>query len=155
MAQFQDSQDYKERPNSIRVTIIQLTDKGTHRVFYLSLDYNTIKSKQYQGNVGLPMVGEMFSGNDINLTFPATVPKSFVNTDVIENPTAAEYFWMMNPDSNSNPGRALLLHPRGYYTYNPSTWGVRPTLFINKGTSDVLTFKSGNGTAEHPYILGD
>jgi hypothetical protein len=40
MAQFQDSQDYKERPNSIRVTIIQLTDKGTHRVFYLSLDYN-------------------------------------------------------------------------------------------------------------------
>lgn len=110
-------------------------------------DYHMVTEKIYSGTVGLPVVGEMFSGNDIDVS--KSTFKNFVNVTTIENPTAFDSFWFMNAwsttyvrnmysDGNSTGGNTISLS------------GLRPTLFLKNN----LKFTSGNGTAEHPYRLG-
>ena len=100
-------------------------------------------------NVGLPTVGEMFSGNDIDLSTSST--KTFVDVATIENPTVSGYYWTMNRFSSSsvrgvsNDGRLVNIAPS-------ISRGVRAVLYLKSGTS-ALTFTGGEGTPQSPYTL--
>ena len=100
---------------------------------------------QFTGNIALPSVGEMFSGNDIDLSTSST--KTFVDSAKIENPTVNNYYWLMNAYSSSN------LHSVYYYggliNGAPTfAFGVRPTWYIPN-----ITITGGNGTPSSPYTL--
>ena len=98
--------------------------------------------------VGLPTVGEMFSGNDIDISYPTTGTKKFVDINTIENPTISSYYWTMNRSSSS-----LVRFVSSGGTLNSasvsSVYGIRPVIYIRSG----ITFSGGNGTAQAPYIL--
>ena len=98
-------------------------------------------------NVGLPTVGEMFSGNDIDMGSS----KTFVDVATIENPTVSTYYWTMNRLSSS---RVRYVNGYGYLNnYSPSnSGGVRAVLYLKSGTS-ALTFTGGEGTPQNPYTL--
>ena len=128
---------------------------GTDKTFGIGMypssatNYTAVQTPTYQGNVGLPVVGEMFSGNDIDVT---TSPKTFVNVNTIENPTVSDYFWTMNAYDTSF---ARGVYDIGVLSYiGPATaFGVRPVVILNASSS--LTFASGEGTAENPFMLGE
>lgn len=109
-------------------------------------NYTAVQDTKYTGteenpvNVGLPVIGEMFSGNDINIT-----KYSFVNIDTIENPTNVDYFWLMNIGLRYVTNNGAL---NGSGLSDPS-YQVRPVMFLKNN----LTFASGEGTAENPFVL--
>ena len=111
--------------------------------------YTVPASTTIIANVGLPTVGEMFSGNDIDIS--ETSKKAFVDVTTIENPMASNYYWTMNRYSSSN-----VWHVNDYggmYSSSVSgTYGVRAVLYLKSGTS-ALTFTGGEGTAQNPYTL--
>ena len=113
-------------------------------------NYTDVQDETLSANVGLPTVGEMFSGNDIDLSTSST--KTFVNASAIENPTVSDYYWAMN---RRGSGNMLYFTSAGSLdgNYGPtSTLGVRPVIYLKSGTS-ALTFTGGKGTAEQPYEL--
>ena len=98
----------------------------------------------FTGNIGLPSVGEMFSGNDIDVT---TSSKTFVDINKILNPTLSNYYWLMNAYRSSH------VRDVSYYGHlsGNSPWnadGVRATWYI----SDI-TITGGNGAPSAPYTL--
>ena len=100
-------------------------------------------------NVGLPTVGEMFSGNDIDLSTSST--KTFVDVAIIENPTILSYYWTMNRDSSSYV--RYVSNNGGLNFDNPSnSGGARAVFYLKSGTS-ALTFTGGEGTPQNPYTL--
>ena len=117
---------------------------------YLFANYHVVQQLKYTGNAGLPVVGEMFSGNDIDISTSAE--KKFVNGLVIENPPAAINFWLMNGRQTSM-FMNLSISYEGMVGGNKSMplakYGVRPVLFLNHN----LNFISGEGTAENPFTL--
>ena len=125
-----------------------------NKVFYIgdypnsSTNYNNIKKETLLANVGLPTVGEIFSGNDIDMTYPADGTKTFVDVDTIENPTALSTYWTMNRMDSiyirfvANNGD-LHIHDINIKD------GIRPVIFLKNN----LNFVSGNGTAQSPYEL--
>ena len=116
-------------------------------------NYTDVQDETLQANVGLPTVGEMFSGNDIDISFSATDPKIFVNAATIENPTVSGGYWTMNRSSSSY---VRYVDDRGFLFNDnltpPYVRGVRPVIYLKSGTS-ALTFTGGKGTAEEPYDL--
>ena len=110
-------------------------------------NYTDVQDETLQANVGLPTVGEMFSGNDIDMGNT----KTFVDVNTIENPTVSIWYWTMNRYDSSyvhsvNNGGGLT-------NYSPTTArGVRAVIYLKSGTS-ALTFTGGKGTAESPYEL--
>ena len=62
-------------------------------------NYEDVQDETLQASVGLPTVGEMFSGNDIDLSTSST--EIFVDVNTIENPTAAYDYWTMNRENSS------------------------------------------------------
>ena len=109
--------------------------------------YTVPASTTISANVGLPTVGEMFSGNDIDMGSS----KTFVYVNTIENSTVASYYWTMNRNSSSSV--------RYVDTYGsldddlPSDgYGVRAVFYLKAGTS-ALTFTGGEGTPQNPYTL--
>ena len=99
-------------------------------------------------SVGLPTVGEMFSGNDIDLSTSNT--KTFVDVATIENPTISNYYWTMNrydiylsriigASGILNDGSKVL----------DMKYGVRPVLYLKSN----LQFTGGEGTPQNPYTL--
>ena len=98
----------------------------------------------FTGNIALPSVGEMFSGNDIDISNSTT--KTFVDTSKIENPTISSYYWLMNAYSASN---IFYVNYDGANNAQPTTpSGVRPTWYLSD-----MTISSGNGTPSEPYEL--
>ncbi len=96
--------------------------------------------------VGLPTVGEMFSGNDIDIA--TTNKKVFVDENTIENPATSSYYWTMNRYASS--AVRTIYANGGLFAYAPTeTYGVRPVIFLKNN----LNFVSGNGTAQSPYEL--
>lgn len=125
-----------------------------NKTFYIGdypsgANYKDVQDETLSANVGLPTVGEMFSGNDIDLGESST--KEFVNVATIENPTVSSYHWLMNRYSSS---RVRYVDYYGYMSnYSPAnTYGVRAVIYLKSGTS-ALTFTGGKGTAEQPYEL--
>ncbi len=127
---------------------------GSNKVFYIGdypdgSNYTAVQDEILYATVGLPTVGEMFSGNDIDMSLFNS--KTFVNVSTIENPKVTTYYWFMNRYNSPN---VRVVHHYGYlYGYVPSNKsGVRPVIYLKSGTS-ALTFTGGKGTAESPYEL--
>ena len=112
-------------------------------------NYKDVQDETLQASVGLPTVGEMFSGNDIDLGTSSI--KTFVDVKAIENPTVSNYYWTMNRYSLSG---VRYVHYYGVLGSDPleTAYGCRPVIYLKSGTS-ALTFTGGNGTAESPYEL--
>ena len=120
-----------------------------NKTFYIGdysniANYKDVQDETLEASVGLPTVGEMFSGNDIDMGSP----KTFVDVNTIENSTASIYYWMMNRYSSSG---VRYVDNGGYFRYiSPSgSFGVRAVIYLKSG----LTFTGGNGTAQSPYTL--
>ena len=112
-------------------------------------NYTDVQDETLSASVGLPTVGEMFSGNDIDLGTSST--KTFVDVSTIENPTVSINYWIMNRYSSSSV--------RGVYNNGDmgssgptETFGVRAVIYLKSGTS-ALTFTGGEGTAQAPFTL--
>ena len=124
---------------------------GTYGVgmYEMGSSYTLPQSTIITANVGLPTVGEMFSGNDIDLSTSST--KTFVDVNTIENPTTSDYYWTMNRSGSS---RVRDVHYYGSLSsYSPSgSYGVRAVIYLKSGTSDI-TFTGGEGTPNSPYVL--
>ena len=109
-------------------------------------NFEDIKDEYLEASIGLPTVGEMFSGNDIDLGISST--KTFVDVTTIENPSVSTRCWTMNRYSSSN---IRIVDHNGYLnSFSPTnTSGIRPVIFIKNN----LNFNGGNGTAQFPYTL--
>ena len=110
-------------------------------------NYEDVQDETLQASVGLPTVGEMFSGNDIDLSTSST--KIFVDVNTIENPTVSRYYWTMN---RSSSGGRYVIDGILHYTSPSSALGVRAVIYLKSGTS-AITFTGGEGTAQSPYTL--
>ena len=107
-------------------------------------NYTVPQGTRITAEIGLPTVGEMFSGNDIDLGST----KTFVDVNTIENSTASIYYWTMNRSMSSF---VIRVDYSGYISSNlaSSSFGVRPVIFLKNN----LSFSGGNGTAQNPYTL--
>ena len=100
-------------------------------VFYIgdypstATDYKDVQDEQLEANIGLPVVGEMFTGY-------------YINTG-----------WTMN--RNGNYARCGYGFSLGDCNRS-NTNGVRPVVYLKSGTS-ALTFTGGEGTLQNPYTL--
>ena len=112
-------------------------------------NYKAVQDETLEASVGLPTVGEMFSGNDIDLSTSNT--KTFVDVNTIENPTVSSYYWLMNRYSSSNVRR---VYSNGSLNgSSPSnSYGVRAVIYLKSGTS-AITFTGGEGIPQSPYEL--
>ena len=126
-----------------------------NKTFYIgdypssATNYKDVQDEILDVSVGLPTVGEMFSGNDIDLSTSST--KTFVDVNTIENPTASNNYWTMNRYSSSDVRCVDNYGFAGYFgpTYAP---GVRAVIYLKSGTS-AITFAGGEGTPNSPYEL--
>ena len=111
--------------------------------------YTVPQSTTISANVGLPTVGEIFSGNDIDLGESST--KTFVDVNTIENSTVSSYYWTMNRYSLSS---VLYVVSDGTLSNfdTPNANGVRAVIYLKSGTS-AITFSGGEGTPNSPYVL--
>ena len=119
------------------------------KIFYIddyssSSSYKAVKYETLEASVGLPTVGEMFSGNDIDLGSP----KTFVDVNTIENPTVSDRYWTMNRYSSSSVRNVSDTGQLYSYSFTDS-YGIRAVIYLNSG----ITFTGGEGTAQNPYIL--
>ena len=120
-----------------------------NKTFYIGdypdgANYADVQDETLSASAGLPTVGEMFSGNDIDIYNKSL----FVNVNTIENSDASRNFWIMNRYSSSYCvfiGASSF--SRGPTPYESS--GIRPVIFLKNN----LNFVSGKGTAESPYEL--
>ncbi len=122
-----------------------------NKTFYIGdypsgANYEDVQDETLEASIGLPTVGEMFSGNDIDLSTSSA--KTFVDVNTIENPTISYYYWTMNRYSSSNV-RDASSSGRLIYGSSTNAFGVRAVIYLKSG----LTFTSGNGTAQSPYSL--
>ena len=126
------------------------------KVFYIgdypnTTNYGDLQDEILEESIGLPIVGEMFSGNDIDMTYPVDGTKTFVDVNTIENPTISYGYWTMNRYSSSDVRYVDYTGSLG--RINPSSsHGVRAVIYLKSGTS-AITFTGGEGTAQSPYIL--
>ena len=125
-----------------------------NKTFYIGdypkgVNYEDVKDETLEASVGLPTLGEMFSGNDIDLSTSST--KIFVDVNTIENPTASYYYWLMNRSSSSY---VRFVRDNGGigFSSNTNTYGVRVVIYLKSGTSSI-TFTGGEGTPQSPYVL--
>ena len=107
--------------------------------------YTVPQSTTITANVGLPTIGEIFSGNDIDLSTSST--KTFVDVNTIENPTISNYYWTMNRYSSSH---VRYVNNNGYHGSSSvsNASGVRPVIYLKNNLE--LT---GEGTAQSPYEI--
>ena len=90
-------------------------------------NYTAVQDQILYATVGLPTIGEMFSGNDIDMSKLST--KTFVNVSTIENPTVNNYYWPMNRFGLDS---VRYVNDLGNLLYRiPSNaHGVRPVIFL-------------------------
>ena len=110
--------------------------------------YAVPQSTTITASIGLPTVGEMFSGNDIEVT---TGSKKFVDVNTIENPFVSAYYWTMNRYSSSYV-REVYSNGTLSYSNPPLSHGIRAVIYLKSGTS-TITFSTGEGTPNSPYVL--
>ena len=135
-----------EFKNSLDSNYFDSTNRNFNMTVYPNGANYADTTTMFNGNIGLPSVGEMFSCNDIDMNTDSTV-KTFVDTNKILNPTLNSNYWLMNAYS---PSYVRNVDDGGYLSnYSPSnTYGVRATWYI----SDI-TITGGNGTPSAPYTL--
>ena len=106
-------------------------------------DYTVPQGTKITANVGLPTIGEMFSGNDIDM---GSI-KTFVDETTIENPHISGYYWTMNRHTSSYV-RQVGISGGLSGTGPTAASGVRPVIYLKNNLE--LT---GEGTAQSPYTL--
>ena len=123
-----------------------------NKTFYIGdypsgVNYKDVQDETLEASIGLPTVGEMFSGNDIDMGST----KTFVDVNTIENPIVTNYYWIMNRYSSS---RVRVVLNNGHFSESiPSgACGVRAVIYLKSGTS-AITFTGGEGTPNSPYVL--
>ena len=123
-----------------------------NKTFYIGdysprANYKDVQDETLEASVGLPTVGEMFSGNDIDMG----ITKTFVDANTIEKPTISNYYWTMNRASSSF---ICVVDYNGYLNsyLDTITYGVRAVIYLKSGTS-AITFTGGEGTPNSPYEL--
>ena len=110
--------------------------------------YNIPQSSTITAYVGLPTVGEMFCGNDIDLETSSA--KIFVDINTIENPTVSNFYWTLNRSSSSYVRNMYKVGNLGVATTNYNNgMGVRPVIYLKNN----LILLDGKGTAQNPYTL--
>ena len=116
--------------------------EGTYGVglYEMKDNYTVPQATTTTANIGLPTVGEMFSGNDIDLS--DSITKTFIDVNTIENPTVSTSYWTMN------------LFGLGSVVHNVELTGrlgnaASSTIYLKS----ALTFSNGKGTAQEPYEL--
>ena len=110
-------------------------------------NYTIPQSITISTNIGLPTVGEMFSGNDIDMGST----KTFVDENTIENPAVNHAYWTMNRDEWSSI--IVVISAGNFNKTGPSGSGsIRPVIYLKSGSS-ALTFTGGEGTPQSPYVL--
>ena len=127
-----------------------------HKTFYIGdypsdANYEDVQDETLEASVGLPIVGEMFSGNDIDMANPADGAKIFVDVNTIENPTVSYGYWTMNRYSSS---RVRSVFDNGFTGIDSvsNPYGVRAVIYLKSGLA-ALDFASGEGTPNSPYVL--
>ncbi len=121
------------------------------RVSGTGQNYEDVQDETMEANVGLPTVGEMFSGNDIDMAYPVDGAKTIVDVNTIENPTASSYYWTMNRFSSSSVRYVSYLGDLGSSSVS-STFGVRAVIYLKSGLA-ALDFTGGEGTPNSPYEM--
>ena len=108
--------------------------------------YTIAQESKIKFNVGIPTIGEIFSGNDIDMS--VFYPKTFVDVNTIENPVVSDGYWTMN---RSSSGYAHSITKNGYSFYEviENESSIRPVIFLK----DNLKFTGGDGTAQNPYTV--
>ena len=110
------------------------------------LDYEMIKDEIFESNIGLPMVGDIFSGNDIDLG--TELFKNFIDVKSVENPYISNSYWLINRQDATMVRYINHAGGMGLDSFN-SSFGVRPVIFLK----NTLQFTGGSGTAQDPYTL--
>ena len=123
-----------------------------NKTFYIGdypsgANYEDVQDETLEASVGLPTIGEMFSGNDIDMGSS----KTFVDINTIENPTASSWYWTMNRYSSSSV-RYVYNNGHLFSRSVSGAYGVRAVIYLKSRTS-AITFTGGEGTAESPYNL--
>ena len=137
-----------EFKNSLDSNYFDSTNRNFNMTMYGAGANYANTTTMFTGNIGLPSVGEMFSGNDIDIVYPTSDPKTFVDINKILNPTLSNYYWLMNAYSASGV-RGVNFSGALFNNSIPSSAnGVRATWYI----SDI-TITGGNGTPANPYTL--
>ena len=110
-------------------------------------NYKNVASEKYSANVGLPTVGELFSGNDIDISATNTI--NFVDESTIENLYVSDLYWTLNRYDSTKVRR---VNANGFLSSGLNNYaiGVRPVLFVKSG-NNALNIVSGDGTAQKPY----
>ena len=137
--------------NNLDQTYLYPSEKTFYIGDYLDSDliatsYTDIFDETFNSKFGLPMIGEMFSGNDIDISTSSN--KVFVDVNTIENPTLTYRMWLINRKDESS---VLGNYDNNQYasSYSTNNLGVRPTMFLK----NKLAFTSGSGTAQNPYTF--
>lgn len=138
--------------NSISVGYRYTGNKTFYIGNYGSGAHTSVQDETLSANIGLPTIGEMFAGNDIDLSSSSI--KTFVDINTIENPvlsgeapSASTNYWISSYHSSvaynyiNNNGQLS-------NTYSGTNYGVRPSVYLNS-----WIIASGDGSAENPYIL--
>ena len=122
-----------------------------NKIFYIGdypsgANYKDVQDETLSANVGLPIVGEMFSGNDIDLS--TSNVKTFVDINTIENASSSNSCWTIAKDGDVG---IRFIKESGELNFDapPYVNGVRPVIFLKNN----LTFTGGKGTAQSPYEL--
>ncbi len=112
-------------------------------------DYELVKETTFSSNIGLLTLGDLFSGNDIDISNSTT--KTFVDVDKILNPTENTNYWLMNSYQYNSGLWTYRIESAGFLgnTSPSSVHGVRPSWYLK----DNLVITGGNGSANNPYQL--
>ena len=131
--------------NSLDSNYFDSTNRNFNMTQYGSGANYANEATMFTGNIALPSVGEMFSGDDIDVSTSSS--KIFIDSTKIENPTVSSYYWLINAFNSSN-GRSVS-YIGSLDSYGPTNAdGVRPTWYLSN-----MTIAGGNGTANSPYTL--
>ena len=114
-----------EFKNSLDSTYFDSVNRSFNMTMYPFGGNYTSTTTMFNGNIGLPSVGEMFSGNDINIG-PS---KTFVDLTKIYGNTIVVYYWLINPYDLTD---IISVNYAGYFSYSNVTqgYGVRPTWYV-------------------------
>ena len=134
-----------EFKNSLDSNYFDSTNRNFNITAYPNGANYASTTTMFTGNIGLASVGEMFSGNDIDVT---TSSKTFVDTNKILNPTLSNYYWLMNAYSASYVRNVDYNGYLNQYDSPSDSNGVRATWYVKN-----VKITGGNGTPSAPYTL--
>ena len=114
--------------------------------YEIGCNYTVISNTTINESYGLQSIGQILSGNDIDLS-STSGSTEFVNSNVIHN-HGTSMIWTINAQGTSGVNCDCTT---GYITgvAPTSLHGVTPVFYLNPS----LKIISGNGTANNPYTL--